>query len=513
MKNVCYNGALSNGGAFHAAVDIGASSGRVLVGALEGGRLTLREVYRFDNIQVHRDGHDCWDLELLRSEVLRGLSACVDAGMVPTTVAVDTWAVDYVLLDGADGQVGDAVSYRDTRTQGIYAVADALVDPAEAYRRTGIQRQTFNTALQLVALRREDPSQLERAERLLMIPDWLVWQLTGVKVLERTNASTTGLLGTDDRWDEGLMVSYGIPGRLFSQPAPAGTVVGPLSEDVAREVGFQAQVLLTASHDTASAFVSVPAPDDGAVFLSSGTWSLIGLEVSDPLVTPECYVRNFTNEGAYGGGFRFLRNVMGLWMVQSVRRELNGVEYTTGKGRRCVGGPRTLRDAGEGPYDFPMLAGLAREAEPFEARVDVDSPAFLSPTSMVDAVREACREAGEPVPETVGQLMRVIYLSLASAYAAAVDDLRRVTGRRLTSICITGGGCQDAYLNQIVADACALPVLAGPVEGTGIGNILVQLMAMGEVGSLAEARALVSRSFPVVRYVPRHRAALEEPSC
>lgn len=513
MKNVCYNGALSNGGAFHAAVDIGASSGRVLVGALEGGCLTLREVYRFDNIQVHRDGHDCWDLELLRSEVLRGLSACVDAGMVPTTVAVDTWAVDYVLLDGADGQVGDAVSYRDTRTQGIYAVADALVDPAEAYRRTGIQRQTFNTALQLVALRREDPSQLERAERLLMIPDWLVWQLTGVKVLERTNASTTGLLGTDDRWDEGLMVSYGIPGRLFSQPAPAGTVVGPLSEDVAREVGFQAQVLLTASHDTASAFVSVPAPDDGAVFLSSGTWSLIGLEVSDPLVTPECYVRNFTNEGAYGGGFRFLRNVMGLWMVQSVRRELNGVEYTTGKGRRCVGGPRTLRDAGEGPYDFPMLAGLAREAEPFEARVDVDSPAFLSPTSMVDAVREACREAGEPVPETVGQLMRVIYLSLASAYAAAVDDLRRVTGRRLTSICITGGGCQDAYLNQIVADACALPVLAGPVEGTGIGNILVQLMALDEVGSLAEARALVSRSFPVVRYVPRHRAALEEPSC
>lgn len=510
MKNVCHDGTPPTGGAFHAAVDIGASSGRVLVGALEGGCLSLREIYRFDNVQVRRDGHDCWDLELLRSEVLRGLAACADAGMVPTTVAVDTWAVDYVLLDGADGQVGDAVSYRDARTQGIYAVADALVDPAEAYRRTGIQRQTFNTAFQLVALQRDDPDQLERAERLLMIPDWLVWQLTGVKVLEYTNASTTGLLGMDGRWDEDLMASYGIPGRLFSQPAPAGTVVGPLSEDVAREVGFQTQVVLPASHDTGSAFVSVPAPDGGAVYLSSGTWSLIGLEVRDPLATPECRACNFTNEGGYGGRFRFLRNVMGLWMIQSIRRELNGVEYTAGKRRGNVGGPCTLRDAGEGPYDFSTLADLAREAEPFEARVDVDSPAFLSPPSMIDAVREACRDAGEPVPETVGQLMRVIYLSLASAYAAAVDDLRRVTGRRLTSICITGGGCQGAYLNQIVADVCALPVLAGPVEGTGIGNILVQLMAMGEVGSLAEARALVARSFPVVRYVPRHRAALEE---
>lgn len=486
----------------HAAVDIGASSGRVLAGWVDDGRICLEEVHRFDNVQRRVDGHDCWDLEMLFQGVLDGLSACAARGLAPESIGIDTWGCDFVLLDEAGAVVGDAVSYRDARTDGIFERADAALDPAWLYAHTGTQHQPFNTVYQLMALRAEHPEQLERAERLLMIPDYLVWRLTGVRLNEYTDASTTGMLDArTGEWDGEVLRAAGVPERLLATPVMPGTVIRHLAPQVRERTGFDARVVLPASHDTASAFLAVPAQGNRSVFLSSGTWSLMGVELAEPVLTPESRARNFTNEGGFERRYRYLKNIMGLWMIQSVRRELNGVAYVEGKEPAAAAAALTGGAVHE-PYGFGDLIELARQAESFEAHVDVDDAAFLAPDSMIEAIRDACAAAGQPVPATPGELMRTIYVSLADSYAAGVEQLRALTGRDFEAIHITGGGSQDAYLNQLTADACGLPVLAGPVEGTGLGNLIVQMIAAGTFASVDDSRAAIARSFPIQRFDP-----------
>ena len=480
----------------YAAVDIGASSGRVLNGWIEDGTMRYEEVYRFDNEQVRKNGHDCWNVEALFDHVLAGLRAAREkTGVAPESIGIDTWGVDFVLLDEKDNIIGDTVAYRDARTEGIYAKADQLMDPAEVYAKTGIQRQPFNTIYQLLALKEEHPEQLEAAASFLMIPDYLAWRLTGIKANEYTNATTTGLVNaqTGD-WDQDILDAFGIPARMFRKPTMPGSVLGDTTADVSAQLGYSSTVVLPASHDTGSAFLAVPAADDNAVYISSGTWSLLGVENPEPITSEGARKQNFTNEGGYQRRFRFLKNIMGLWMNQSVRREVNGVDYVEGKTSH-----QAMLDH---KVDFDELRALCREAEPFAAYVDVDSDRFLAPDSMIDEIKAACADDAQPVPETIGQIMRTNYCSLSASYKRAIEGLTELTGHGYTSINIVGGGCQDYYLNQITADTCQLPVFAGPIEGTCIGNFIVQMIMSGDFTDLADARACVARSFDVKRIDP-----------
>lgn len=382
----------------------------------------------------------------------------------------------------------------------MYEVADELMDPGELYARTGIQRQPFNTLYQLLALKRERPEELEAARSFLMIPDYLVWKLTGIKVNEYTNATTTGMLNAVERdWDSKVLDSMGIDRSLFMKPSMPGETVGCLTEGVSRAIGYQTKVVLPASHDTGSAFLAVPARDEKAAYISSGTWSLLGVELPEPLTTPEAYADNFTNEGGYQARFRFLKNIMGLWMNQSVRREVNGVDYVEGKTSHSAMLDHTV--------SFDELRAMCREAEPFEAYVDVDDDRFLSPDSMIEEIKAACEQGNQSVPQSIGQIMRTNYCSLARSYARNIDRLRQLTGREYTSINIVGGGCQDDYLNQATADACGIPVFAGPIEGTCIGNLIVQMISGGEFEGLAQARKCVADSFDVKRIDPQSGCA------
>ena len=482
---------------YHLAVDIGASSGRHIVGHTENGRIVLEEIYRFDNTQVRRGGHDCWDIDALAQNVLAGLAACKKAGKVPETVGIDTWAVDFVLLDGAGRRLSDAVAYRDARTAGIPRQAEELVPFAEQYARTGIQKQPFNTVYQLLALQREHPEQLAAARRLLMIPEYLHYVLTGVQKSEYTNATTTALVNAGSRtWDDELIARFGLPRGIFGPLCLPGETVGRLTPAVQREVGFDCTVVLPATHDTGSAFLAVPAQEENAVYLSSGTWSLLGVENRAPLTSEASRAANFTNEGGAWYRWRYLKNIMGLWMIQSYRRELNGVAYV-----RDASLPQELGHAGH-PWSFPELIAAAQGQPDFPSAVDVDDASFLAPVSMAEAIRAYCRRTGQPVPERVGEVMQCIYRSLARRYAQAIAELSALTGKTYAAIHIVGGGCQDQYLDQLTADAAGLPVLAGPVEGTALGNLLVQMIAAGEFADLAAARAAVRGSFPIRRFAP-----------
>lgn len=474
---------------YYLAVDVGASSGRHILGHVEDGRIVLEEMYRFDTLQVRKNGHDCWDMDGLWQSILNGLKACGAAGKAPDVMGIDTWAVDFVLLDGRGRLVGDAVAYRDRRTEGMDAAVNQVLGPSELYARTGIQKQIFNTIYQFMALKREHPEQLSAARSFLMIPEYFNFLLTGVCRNEYTNATSTNLVNARRKtWDRELIGSLGLPEDIFGPLAMPGTPVGHFTEAVRKEVGFDCEVLLPATHDTGSAFLAVPAKDDRSVCLSSGTWSLLGVETAEPITTEASRLKNFTNEGGYGYRFRYLKNIMGLWMVQSIRRELNGVSYVKGGGSL---------PAGKEKISFDELETAARAADRFESIVDVNDGAFLAPDSMAEAVRENCRKTRQAVPATVGELMRCVYRSLAECYAKTVDDLSRLTGGSYTGIHIVGGGSKDGYLNELTARAAGLPVYAGPSEATALGNLMVQMIAGGEFPDLAAARKAVRNSFPI----------------
>ncbi len=474
---------------YYLAIDIGASSGRHILGHVEDGRIVLEEMYRFDNKQVHKDGHDCWDMDNLWTGILGGLKACKEAGKIPQTIGIDTWAVDFVLIDKDGNTVGDAVAYRDGRTKDADKLVDSIIPAQELYARTGIQKQLFNTIYQLMALKEEHPEQLEKAETMLMIPDYFDYKLTGVMKQEYTNATSTNLVyAASKTWDYELIDMLGLPKKLFGALSMPGTVVGNLTEEIQKEVGFDATVILPATHDTGSAFLAVPARDDKAVYLSSGTWSLLGVENEEPICTEDSWKENFTNEGGAWYRFRYLKNIMGLWMIQSIRRELNGVAYVAG---------RTSKYADGRQWSFPDLIEAARGAADFHSIVDANDDRFLAPESMIDAIKDYCRISGQPVPETVGEIMQCVYLSLSRCYKEAILNLCKLTGKIYTSINIVGGGCQDMYLNEMTSKAIGLPVFAGPVEGTAIGNLIVQFIAAGEFTDLQAARDAIRRSFDI----------------
>lgn len=466
--------------------------------------MILEEMYRFDNRQVRKNGHDCWDMDNLWDGIISGLKACKAAGKIPVTVGIDTWAVDYVLLDENDEVLGDAVAYRDSRTEGMGKVVGSMISPEALYARTGIQKQPFNTIYQLMAQRQESPGQLERAKWFLMIPEYFHFRLTGVKQNEYTNATSTNLVNAEDKtWDKEIISALGLPAEIFHELAMPGTVVGNLLPEIRELVGFDTMVVLPATHDTGSAFLAIPARDENAVYLSSGTWSLLGVENERPITTPESQAQNFTNEGGAWYRYRYLKNIMGLWMIQSIRRELNGAEYVLGKTQNSQ--KKELQGLGfkdqsaeeKKSWSFPELIAAAREAKSFTGVVDVNRDCFLAPASMIQAIRGECARTGQPVPETVGELMQCVYNSLSICYRDAIKSLEKLTGKHYTSINIVGGGCQDMYLNELTAKAAGLPVYAGPVEGTAIGNLIVQMVAAGEVKDLQAARDIIRRSFEI----------------
>jgi len=461
------------------AVDIGASSGRHILGHVEDGRIVLEQVYRFENRMVEKGGHICWDVDTLFAHILAGLRAAKEAGKAPLTMGIDTWGVDFVLLDGQGRLIGDAVAYRDRRTEGMEQALERIIPFEALYQKTGAQRQPFNTVYQLMATKHAQPERLARARSLLMMPDYLNFLLTGVRSQEYTNATTTGLVDARARaWDTSLLDTLGLPRGLFGELSMPGTSLGGFSDAVRAEVGFYCQVLLPATHDTGSAFLAIPARGPRSVYLSSGTWSLLGVEQASPITTQAACEAGFTNEGGYGGNYRFLQNIMGLWMLQSIRRNL-GDRYT-----------------------FPELAALAREAEGFGSVIDVNHRRFLAPDDMLQEVKGACADTGQSVPATLGQALQCVYRSLAHCYGVAVKALCGITGVVYENIHIVGGGSQDAYLNQLTADATGLPLYAGPVEGTALGNIIAQMIARDVFPDVSTARSAVSKSFPLQVFMP-----------
>ena len=469
------------------AIDIGASSGRHILGTIVDGKITLEEVYRFENSQVRRDGHDCWDIEKLVASVKAGIDAALEKTSLDA-IGIDTWGVDFVLLDENNELCGDAVAYRDSRTDGAdKEIEGSVISFADLYSRTGIQKTPFNTIYQLWALKKEHPEQLAKAAKLLMVPEYLNFRLTGNIVHEYTDSSTTALLDAAAKdWDRELIARLGLPDKIFGKLEMPGATVGEY-----RGV----KVILAALHDTGSAYLAVPARDDSAVYLSSGTWSLLGVENMEPITNAASCAANFTNEGGAWGRYRYLKNIMGLWMIQSIRRELNGVSYVAGKDgeatRLALAG---LSDYEAGrQYSFADLCSMAQTAKDYSAVVDVNEQRFLNPASMIAEVTKAAVEKGNAAPSTIGQVMQCVYLSLAKCYADAIATLSSLTGRKYTSINIVGGGCQDKYLNELTASATGLEVFTGPVEGTAIGNLIVQMIALGDFPDLAAARKAIVR--------------------
>ncbi len=460
---------------YHLAVDIGASSGRHILGHVENEIMVLEEVYRFENNLIEKNGHLCWDINALAHSVKEGMKACKALGKIPSTVGIDTWAVDFVLLDANNDVLGDAVAYRDKRTEGFKNAYPFEV----LYAKTGIQHQPFNTIYQLLALQKESPQLLQKAKSLLMIPDYLGFLLTGVQKQEYTNATSTALVNAAQKtWDLDLIRQLNLPEKLFQPLSMPSVEVGRLLPGVQAEVGFDCTVVLPATHDTGSAFLAVPAKDENAVYISSGTWSLLGVENKSPITTPESAAANFTNEGGYDYRYRYLKNIMGLWMIQSIRRNLDK------------------------KYSFAELEQMAKECASFTSVVDVNNAAFLAPDNMIDAVAQYCKDTQQAVPQSIGETMQCVYQSLAKSYAAAIDALQKITGKTYTSINIVGGGSKDGYLNRLTAKATGLPVYAGPAEGTALGNLMAQFIAAGEYKDLQAARAAIQKSFLMQEILP-----------
>ena len=469
------------------AIDIGASSGRHILGSVRDGKITLEEVFRFENSQVRQDGHDCWDIDKLVDSVKAGIDAAMEKSEI-ASIGIDTWGVDFVLVDENGDRCSDAVAYRDTRTAGADAeIEKSVISFADLYRRVGIQKASYNTIYQLWALKKEHPEQLKRAVHYLSVPEYINYRLTGKIVHEYTHSSTTALLDAAKKdWDRDLIAKLGLPVGIFGKLEMPGATVGDYKG---------VPVVLPAMHDTASAYLAVPARDDQAVYLSSGTWSLLGVENDRPITTKQAQLANFTNEGGAWGRYRFLKNIMGLWMIQSIRRELNGVKYVEGKdGSATKEALVKLSDYEPGrQYSFADLSNIARGENSYTARVDVNAQRFMNPDSMIGEVIAAASEGGARPPATVGELMQCVYKSLAECYADAIRNLSEITGKTYTSLNIVGGGCQDLYLNVLTAEATGLEVFTGPIEGTAIGNLIVQMVAAGEFPDLAAARKAIVR--------------------
>ena len=461
---------------YYLAIDIGASSGRHILGSLQDGKMELEEIHRFPNGMVERDGESVWDVDELFTQIKIGMKKCREAGKIPVSVSVDTWGVDFVLLDREGQRIGNATAYRDGRTKGMDREVYKVISEDALYARTGIQKQIFNTIYQLMALQKQHPAQLEAAETLLMMPDYFHYLLSGTAVTEYTNATTGQLVSPDTKeWDFDLIGRLGYPEKIFRKIVTPGTVLGELRREVQEEVGYNCKVVAAATHDTGSAVAAVPTDSNSPLYISSGTWSLMGTELMKANCSHESKDHNLTNEGGYDYRFRFLKNIMGLWMIQSVKKEIGG------------------------GLDFGEICGLAEKCI-IPSIVDCNDDRFLAPENMTAEVQAACRESGQQVPEGIAEVACVIYNSLAKCYAETVREIGTITGQVYDKIHIVGGGANADYLNRLTARETGLPVYAGPTEATAIGNLVVQMISEGDLLDLKDARACVLRSFEIKKY-------------
>lgn len=459
---------------YYLAIDIGASSGRHILGSLENGRIKLEEIYRFEN-GISKIGDEyCWDIQGIFKEIKNGIKKCKNLGKIPKTIGIDTWAVDFVLLDKKDEILGNAVAYRDARTEGYMEKAFEVIPQDMLYLYTGIQFQRFNTLYQLLAIKDKNPNYLENAETFLMIPDYLNFLLTGKKVNEYTNATSTQLVNSFDRtWDKNILNKYGINKGIFQEIKMPKTRLGNLRKELVEEFGFDMEVILPATHDTGSAFISSVCNDSDSIYVSSGTWSLVGLENKFPICVPQAMDYNFTNEGGIDYRFRFLKNIMGLWVIQEVRRNL------------------------ESKYSFAELVVEAEKYKYFKSIINIDEDRFLKPENMIEEIQSYCKETNQEIPREVGEIAICVFNSLGHSYKKAVANLEDIFEKKFKRINIFGGGCQNNLLNQVISNVTGKEVLAGPVEATAIGNIVAQLISVGELEDLGQARQVIKESFDI----------------
>ncbi len=474
------------------AFDLGAESGRAILGGFDGRKLALEVIHRFANVPVRTLDALHWDVLHLFSEILTGLRKCSAEQGGIDAVGIDTWGVDFALLGRNGTLLGNPRHYRDPHTEGVMDEAFKTVSRSEIFRQTGLQFMRFNSLYQLLALKRDRSPLLDVAEGFLMIPDLFNFFLTGIKVNEFSNASTTQLYDPTRRnWAYDLATAFGLPAQILGTIVQPGSVLGPVRESVCAETGLKpVRVIAPATHDTGSAVAAVPARGDSWAFISSGTWSLMGAELPAPLINDKVQEYNFTNEGGVNGTIRFLKNIMGLWLVQECRR--------------------SWERAGKS-FSYDELTRLAEAATPFAGLVNPDDPSFMLPPDMPAALGEYCKRTGQPIPTEPGPVIRCALESLAMRYRWVLERLEELLGRRLETIHIVGGGSQNTLLCQFAADACNRVVLAGPIEATAIGNVLLQAIGLGLLGSLAEGREVVRQSFVVQTFTPIHPQAWNKP--
>ena len=451
------------------AFDFGASSGRAILGSIQDGRLVYKEVHRFENNPREQDGHFCWDFQDLMQQVRVGMEK---AGSFDS-VGFDTWGVDFGLL-GEDGRLlGDPVHYRDARTDGVVEEAFQKISPDALYAETGSQIMAINTLFQLLAVRKQQPELFAKAKKLLFMPDLFIHELCGAEVCETSIASTSQLLDAKTgQWSEAVFETFDLSASLFAPRVPSGTVAGTIGD---------AKVIAVAGHDTQCAVAAMPSKDENAAFLSCGTWSLLGCELDEPVLTPESRTLALSNERGANDKINYLKNIIGLWLIQESRRQWR-------------------REGQE--YSYAELERLALSSKPLQSFIDPDAPEFTPPGDIPGRVREFCRRTHQPVPETVGEVMRCIYESLALKYRVGLDQLTRTTGKTFSVLHVLGGGTKDGLLCQMTADCTGLSVVAGPIEATAIGNLLIQLTTLGELESLEAGRALVARTEALKYFTP-----------
>ena len=450
---------------YHLAIDIGASSGRHILGYIENGKLHLEEIHRFENYITNQNGTLVWDIEHLVNEVKKGIAKCKEIGKIPCTVAIDTWGVDYVLLDENKQEILPAVSYRDSRTNRVINKVESIISAEELYLKTGIQKQNFNTIYQLYADKLS--GRLEDAKHFLMIPAYLSYKLTGIIKNEYTNATTTGMVNADTKqWDYEIIDKLSLPKHLFGTLDTPCTVIGNFTKEMQDYAGFDSTVIFAPSHDTASAVCACPI-DDNSVYISSGTWSLIGVESLNPIVNEKSMAANFANEGGIDYRFRFLKNYMGMWLFQNVKKNLNN----------------------EFSYDDMMR--LAMQSKRFEM-IDTNAPDFLAPENMINAIRSYLKNESIPIEVVINS----VYHSLAQSYKNAIDEIEKLAGKTIDNVFIVGGGSKDTYLNKLTAQYTGKKVVTGLSEATATGNLLSQIMYDKKI-SLAQARDIVKISFDI----------------
>ncbi len=477
------------------AVDLGAESGRVMAGRFNGQTVSLEQFHRFPNGPVNLGGTLRWNLIGLWSEIQAGLQqASSKLNGAAVSVGVDTWGVDFVLMNANDELLGQPWNYRDSRTDGMMQKAFSRVPREEIFAATGLQFMPINSLYQLLAMCERDPELVDQAKRFLMVPDFFHWCLSGSRVVEFTNATTSQMLDAQSRtWAVDMLQKFEIPTDMFPEVVLPGTSLGSLRGEVAEATGLgKLNVVAPATHDTGAAVAAIPTSQTGRAdwaYISSGTWSLMGVETQYAVLTPKALEYNVTNEGGVDGTWRVLKNIMGLWLVQRCRL--------------------TFSQRGHN-FDYAQLAQLAEDAPAFRSLIDPDRPEFLGPPDMTEAIAAECRRTAQSVPETEGQFVRCALESLALKYRMVLGWLEELTGVPVTVIHIVGGGTQNRLLNQFTADACGRPVVTGPVEATALGNVLIQARAAGDLSTLSDIRDVVRRSESIEEYTPRNTSAWDE---